>query len=132
MNHPNMHTYTVLMCSVIKLLFIIYLMNILSNTDHPTVTISPNYNQYNVKENTTNLQLTCTVTDANPAVTSYRWYKGNLLMSNIMSTYTIPTVLRSHTGSYKCDATNSVGSSIPSSALQLNVLCKFQLYPNIY
>ncbi|VDI53768.1 Hypothetical predicted protein, partial [Mytilus galloprovincialis] len=87
----------------------------------PTVTVSPEYNQYNVIENTTNLQLTCTVTDSNPAVTSYRWYKGNLLMSN-MATYTIPTVLRSHTGSYKCDATNSVGTSISSSALQLNVL----------
>lgn len=95
------------------------------------MTVSPDYKQYKVIENTTNLQLTCTVTDANPAVTSYRWYKGNLLMSN-MATYTIPAVLRSHTGSYKCDATNSVGTSIPSTALQLNVLCKFQLYPNIY
>ncbi|CAG2207030.1 unnamed protein product [Mytilus edulis] len=97
----------------------------------PTVTVFPDHNHHNVIENTTNLQLTCTVTDANPAVTSYRWYKGNLLMSNIMSTYTIPTVQRSHTGNYTCDATNSVGTSIPSSALRLNVLCKPRTHNNL-
>lgn len=109
-------------CSMFFLLIHVHLLCIFS--DKPTVTVTPEYNPYNVIENTTNLQITCTVTDANPAATSYRWFEGNSLISNV-DAYTIPTVKRSHTGSYRCDATNTVGSSIPSPAVQLNILCKF-------
>ncbi|CAC5371766.1 unnamed protein product [Mytilus coruscus] len=87
----------------------------------PTVSVSPNYNPYNVLENTTNLQLACTVTDANPAVTSYSWYKDDALISN-GDKHSISTVQRSHTGNYACAAANSVSSSNRSSALELNVL----------
>lgn len=82
--------------------------------------------QSEVIENTTNLVLNCTVIDANPAATSYRWYKnGSIIDGSIGASYTIPTVRRSHTGNYTCDAKNSVGNSDISSDLQLNVLCKF-------
>lgn len=82
--------------------------------------------QYEVIENTTNLMLNCTVIDANPAATSYRWYKnGYIINGSIGVPYTLPTVRRSHTGNYTCDATNSVGNSDLSSDLQLKVLCKF-------
>ncbi|VDI02566.1 Hypothetical predicted protein [Mytilus galloprovincialis] len=94
----------------------------------PIVTISPNYIHYNIIENTTNLTLTCSVIDSNPAVTFYQWYKNGSPMDGISAAiYTIPTVLRSHTGNYTCNAKNPVGLSDPSSAIHLNVLCKFFL-----
>ncbi|CAC5394889.1 unnamed protein product [Mytilus coruscus] len=87
----------------------------------PNVTVSPDENPYQVIENTTNIQLTCMVIYANPAVTSYRWYKDGVKVSTA-ATYTILKVYRSHTGSYICDASNTVGSSDPSSVIQLDVL----------
>ncbi|VDI02567.1 Hypothetical predicted protein [Mytilus galloprovincialis] len=87
----------------------------------PAVTVSPDINPYKVKENTTNLHLTCNVTDANPAAKGYRWYKDGSQVST-GDTYLIRTVRRSHTGSYTCDATNSVGSSNISSFIQLDIL----------
>lgn len=93
-------------------------------TDRPDVAISPVRSPYEVIENTTNFHLACNVTNANPAVTSYRWYKDGVKVST-SATYTIPKVYRSHTGSYTCAASNTVGISEHSSVLQLNILCKF-------
>ncbi|CAC5383868.1 unnamed protein product [Mytilus coruscus] len=96
----------------------------------PTVTISPNYTQYKVIENTTNLQFVCSVIDANPTVTSYNWYKDGSKINDFHgNTYTIPTVHRTNNGRYTCDATNSVGASIPSSTVNLSVLYGIELYP---
>lgn len=91
--------------------------------DLPTVTISPTIGQYNVIENKTNLKLTCNVTDANPPVTGYKWYKdGFEIYSN--SIYTILKVRQFDKGSYTCGSSNEAGSSNSSFDLQLNVLCK--------
>lgn len=63
--------------------------------------------------------------DANPQLATFRWYKNDFIIDGSTdASYTISTVRRSNTGSYKCDATNSVGSSDPSSDIQLDVLCK--------
>ncbi|CAG2217812.1 unnamed protein product [Mytilus edulis] len=78
-------------------------------------------NPYKVKENTTDLHLTCNVTDANPAAMTYRWYKDGSSLST-GETYEIQTVRRSHTGSYTCDATNTVGISDISSFVELDIL----------
>ncbi|CAC5394878.1 unnamed protein product [Mytilus coruscus] len=95
----------------------------------PTVTITPNYTQFTVIENKTNLQLDCIMADANPHVGTFRWYKnGNIIDGFTDASYTISTVWRTHTGSYTCDATNTVGSSGPSSAVQLDVLYGIELY----
>lgn len=89
------------------------------------MTISPKYAQYKVVENTTNLVLDCTVIDANPTATSYRWYKdGSIIDGSSGASHTIAFVLRSHIGRYTCGATNYVGSSYLSADVQLNVLCK--------
>lgn len=98
-------------------------------TDRPDVTIYPVQNPYEVIENTTTFHLTCTITEANPAVMSYRWYKDGVKVSTA-ATYIIPKVYRYHTGSYTCDASNIVGISDSSSVLQLNVLCKFIYKPH--
>ncbi|CAG2217814.1 unnamed protein product [Mytilus edulis] len=93
----------------------------------PTVAIFPNFTQYKVLENATNLNLVCRVTDANPTPTFYGWYKDNSKINgNTANTYTISEVQRSHTGRYTCDATNAVNSSGRSSTVHLDVLCKFQ------
>ncbi|CAC5421786.1 SN [Mytilus coruscus] len=90
-------------------------------TDLPTVAVYPVRTPFTVVENTTNINMNCKVTSANPNVTSYKWYKDGLDIATV-ATYTISTVHRSDTGIYTCDATNSVGSSTSSSAVQLNVL----------
>ncbi|VDI66502.1 Hypothetical predicted protein [Mytilus galloprovincialis] len=91
-------------------------------TDLPTVSIYPANNPYTVVENTTNFQLNCTVTSANPIVTSFNWYKdGSSIATSATYMYTISTVKRSDTGNYSCKATNSVGST-SSLAVQLTVL----------
>ncbi|CAG2227694.1 unnamed protein product [Mytilus edulis] len=89
--------------------------------DRPSVVVYPSYNPFNVIENITNFQLTCTVTDSYPAVTSFRWYKDGSVISTSAS-YTLPIVRKSDGGRYTCDATNDVGSSGLSSLLILNVL----------
>lgn len=90
------------------------------------MTIYTDRNPYQVKENDTNFDLTCNVTDANPNVMSYRWYKNRAEISNVTThIYKIPQVYRSHTGNYTCDARNAVGYSDPSKNVKLDVLCKF-------
>ncbi|VDI42885.1 Hypothetical predicted protein, partial [Mytilus galloprovincialis] len=86
----------------------------------PTVSIYPANSPYTVVENTTNFKLNCTVTSANPIVTSFKWYKDGSTITT-SATYTISTVKRSNTGIYKCNATNSAGST-SSLAVQINVL----------
>ncbi|CAC5394886.1 unnamed protein product [Mytilus coruscus] len=92
----------------------------------PSVTIYPNYTMYNVIENTSSLKLRCTVVDANPAATSYRWYTNGSLIDGTAASFTVENVRRSHTGRYTCIATNNVGSSDLSAAVQLIVMCKFE------
>lgn len=84
--------------------------------------MSPSFNPYNVVENATNLQLTCTVTESNTHIRSYRWYKDSSVVSTDL-VYIIIRVGRTHYGLYTCEATNTAGSGA-SAAIQLNVLCK--------
>lgn len=89
--------------------------------------VSSDTNLSNVIENSTNLHLTCNVIDAHPAVMYYKWYKDGTKVATESQIYTLSTVHRSHSGSYSCEASNTVGSSGPSSGLQLDVLCKFNI-----
>lgn len=75
--------------------------------------------------------MTCIVTDSNPAVTSFIWKRAGSTISETAN-YTIPTVHRSHAGSYTCGASNIVGSSKPSTAIQLEVLCKSNMHITIF
>ncbi|CAC5421782.1 unnamed protein product [Mytilus coruscus] len=87
----------------------------------PTVSVFPDFNQSFVTENATDLRMICNVTDANPAIyESYSWNKDGSWIKSAAE-YTIPTVKRIHTGSYTCNATNSVGTSDPSQVFKLNV-----------
>lgn len=95
--------------------------------DRPDVTVSPDKTPYNVNENTTNVNFTCNVKSANPDVMFYRWFKDGIEIF-IGDTYIIPNVLKSNAGKYECDATNIVGVSDHSSALQLNVLCEYIIH----
>lgn len=71
------------------------------------------------------------MTDANPAVASFTWRKDGSMIPGEASTYVISTVYRSHAGSYACGATNSVGSSDTSTAVQLEILCKLNMHITI-
>lgn len=95
----------------------------LSFIDRPKVTVSPELREYYVIENTTNVQLACVVREANPVAKSYRWYKNNASISN-GAVFTIASVHTLDSGSYTCDATNAVGTSTQSFAIQLIILCK--------
>lgn len=92
--------------------------------DRPSVTIYPNHTVYTVIENTSNLELQCTVEDANPAATLYRWYTNGSLIGGPVASIVVSKVQRSHTGRYTCVAINSVGSSDRSAAVQVIVMCK--------
>lgn len=67
------------------------------------------------------------MTDSNPSEISYRWKINNTWVQGDAN-HTIPIVHRSHTGSYACDAINQVGNSVPSSVIQLKVLCKYNVH----
>lgn len=93
------------------------------------MTISPDKTPYNINENTTNVNFTCNVESANPAVMSYRWYKDGIkIFTGTGATYIISKVSKSNAGSYECDATNIVGISNHSSTLQLDVLCEYIIH----
>ncbi|XP_054854875.1 B-cell receptor CD22-like [Eublepharis macularius] len=66
--------------------------------------------------------LGCEVVKANPAVSSYRWYKdGELQKSDpISADLTFSAVTPAHSGRYWCEATNSVATS-RSQEIMLNV-----------
>ncbi|CAC5421796.1 unnamed protein product [Mytilus coruscus] len=94
----------------------------------PAATIFPASSPYTMVENTTNFNLSCTVTDGNPTATSYNWYKDGSHISTA-AIYTISTVYRTDTGNYTCDATNKAGSSNPSSAVEVHVLYGIKINP---
>lgn len=84
----------------------------------------PTHNPYNILENTTNIELVCLVIDANPAATSYKWYKDSSIVST-MAIFKIPVIKKSHVGSYVCEAINIIGPSRGSAVVKINILCKY-------
>ncbi|CAG2248419.1 unnamed protein product [Mytilus edulis] len=93
--------------------------------NRPTVVLVPVHNPYDVPENSSNVQLTCNVTSTNPNVTSFKWFKDGSKLLITDRTFTMAKVNRTNSGYYTCDATNSVGTSMNATVLELNVLCKF-------
>ncbi|XP_046546386.1 sialoadhesin-like [Haliotis rubra] len=62
-----------------------------------------------------NVQLTCRVTAANPAVTSYTWtHNSSVIQSASGGVFTISSVSRTSGGSYTCQGRNSLGGSTSS------------------
>ncbi|XP_071094645.1 cell adhesion molecule CEACAM5-like [Haliotis cracherodii] len=62
-----------------------------------------------------NVQLTCRVTAANPAVTSYTWTHNSSVIQSVRgAVLTISSVSRTTGGSYTCQGNNSLGGSTPS------------------
>uniref|UniRef100_A0A668A646 Ig-like domain-containing protein n=1 Tax=Myripristis murdjan TaxID=586833 RepID=A0A668A646_9TELE len=67
--------------------------------------------------------LTCAVSRSNPEPHSFRWYQNNNRVGE-GKTYEIKQIQPERSGSYTCEATNSVGAA-RSQPYQINVLCKF-------
>lgn len=89
-------------------------------------------NPYRVLEEQT-ATLSCVVLDANPNTSiAWRWFRAesphNVLYNG--STYTIPSIQRTMSGSYSCIASNSVGKSEAVSIL-VDVLCKCLLFKGV-
>lgn len=81
-------------------------------------------NPYRVIEGET-ATLICTVTDANPNTNiTWRWVKINST-NDVLHTgrnFTIPNIKRDRSGSYRCRATNKVGTS-EGAVIDIDVLC---------
>lgn len=87
---------------------------------------------YRVLEGQT-AKLSCVVLDANPNTSiAWRWFRAesphNVLYNG--STYTIPSIQRTRSGSYSCIASNSVRKSEAVSIL-VDVLCKCLLFKGV-
>ena len=73
------------------------------------------------------MTLSCTYTGAIPDVTSVKWYKEvNAVVSEIVTSpstpsLTLTSVVMTDAGHYTCSATNAVGQSNSSSAVELKV-----------
>lgn len=68
--------------------------------------------------------LKCTVIAANPnTFLQWIWYKPNKSTTNL-STYVIFNITRNESGSYKCAAQNSVGTS-ENATVFVDVQCKY-------
>lgn len=79
-------------------------------------------------EKATNIEINCTVAEANPPVLFYRWFiNGSSIDDSTAASYKIEKIRRSNAGRYQCDAKNLVDFSAISPATQLNVLCKLEL-----
>lgn len=93
-------------------------------SDKPDVSVGP-ANPYIIVEGDP-ATINCTVADANPAATYFRFRQ--LLESwsswGSSNTQTYTSIDRSKAGVYKCRAKNTVGGG-PENALQLDVHCEF-------
>lgn len=82
--------------------------------------------QYPVSEGQTVI-LKCTVIAANPnTILQWIWYKPNKSITNLSkeNTYVIINITRNESGSYRCAAQNSVGTSENATVL-VDVQCKY-------
>ncbi|KAJ6663549.1 hypothetical protein lerEdw1_009628, partial [Lerista edwardsae] len=69
------------------------------------------------------VRLNCNVGPANPKDLTYVWYKDDLQLSSADATWTISKAVPDDSGTYSCEARNSVGKS-QSSTVTLDVLCE--------
>ena len=105
----------------IKYCYQIILINNNSDVEQPVVIIYTNP----VKEGAA-VTLSCSSASANPAVTTYKFFKGDDEMkSGTESTHTFPAVQADNGMEYKCSATNSAGQTKESEMKKLIVHCKF-------
>ena len=73
------------------------------------------------------ITMTCDV-NSNPPAGEFKFFHGDESISTeLTNQYSIPNVKKSDTGSYRCEAMNTV-NSMESDSKTLNVLCKFSLY----
>ncbi|XP_021377124.1 nectin-3-like protein isoform X2 [Mizuhopecten yessoensis] len=82
----------------------------------PAISIAPEDNPYVITEGQTGISLVCTVTSANPPVTSIIWTREVTEVSNT-GVYNLTTITPRHSGEYTCSATNDVGTTIESITL---------------
>lgn len=69
------------------------------------------------------VRLNCNVGLANPKELTYVWYKDDLQLSSTDAMWTISKAVPEDSGTYFCEARNTVGKS-ESSTVTLDVLCE--------
>lgn len=90
--------------------------------DAPDIVIMPSKN-VSVFLNDSNLQLVCSLIDANPASKLvYSWTKDGIKIGSSQN-LTLKTIKRSDQGVYQCLASNAAGTSLPATVF-VDVLCK--------
>lgn len=90
--------------------------------DAPEIVIMPSKN-VSVYLNDSNLQLVCSLIDANPASKLvYSWTKDGLKIGSSQN-LTLKTIKRSDQRVYQCLASNAAGTSLPATVF-VDVLCK--------
>lgn len=90
--------------------------------DAPDIVIMPSKN-VSVFLNDSNLQLVCSLIDANPAsILVYSWTKDGIKIGSSQN-LTLKTIKRSDQGVYQCLASNAAGTSLPATVF-VDVLCK--------
>ena len=101
--------------------YLIILINNNPDVEQPVFIIPANP----VREGAT-VTLSCSSASANPAVTTYKFFKGDDEMkSGTESTHTFPAVKADNGMEYKCSTTNSAGLTKTSKMKKLLVYCRF-------
>ncbi|XP_021362688.1 nephrin-like [Mizuhopecten yessoensis] len=93
----------------------------------PAISIAPLGDPYVITEGISGISLVCTVTSANPSVTSIFWTREVTEVSNT-GVYNLPTITPGHSGEYTCSAINDVGTTTESITL---VVISSPAEPNI-
>ena len=95
-------------------------------SDPPVVSMLPNFNPYIVEVGDSKT-LSCSVTYANPSVSSYTWSDKGIGSTASISLSNIQT---SHGGTYTCVANNGITGAVPvSKTVQVQCeFCNYDLY----
>ena len=90
-------------------------------SDPPEVSMLPNFNPYIVEVGDTKT-LSCSVTDANPSVSSYTWSdKGTGSTASI----SLSNIQTSHGGTYTCVANNGITGAAAPVSKTVQVQCEY-------
>ncbi|XP_021366657.1 sialoadhesin-like isoform X7 [Mizuhopecten yessoensis] len=87
----------------------------------PEILILPTSDPYVIPEGQKNITLMCTVTSANPNVSSLVWTREATELSN-NGVYNLPVITTGDAGAYSCSAVNDVGTTSLNITLKVTTL----------